>query len=75
MLKIYGSAAEEMAESIMERTIEDVQAEYGCTPAALINACLMVADHLYTHRSAVTSQSLSSVPYAVDALLKPLIRY
>lgn len=77
LLRQIGDAAEEMALHIMgDRTVDDILDEYdGKMPASIKQACLMLAEHLYTHRSAVSNQTLSSVPYTIDAMLYPYIRY
>ncbi len=76
LLTQIGNAAEEMALHIMgDRTIDSLYEEYGQIPASIKQACLMLAEHLYTHRSPVSGQTLSSVPYTIDAMLYPYIRY
>ena len=75
VLEQIGDAAEEMVMNLMDRTYEDVLAEFGEIPAPIVRACLALAEHLYNHRGIVSQQSLSAIPYTIDAMIKSYIRY
>jgi hypothetical protein len=47
---------------------------YGHIPAPLIHASLMLVDVSYHHRSPVSTQNMSIVPYTFDILTKPYMR-
>jgi hypothetical protein len=47
---------------------------YGRIPAPLIHASLMLVDVSYQHRSPVSPQNMSIVPYTFDILVKPYMR-
>ncbi len=69
-----GETAETLVQAIMERPWEDLQQEFGTVPAPVVRAVLCLADHLYTHRAAVSGTALYAVPYTIDAMLKPYCR-
>ena len=75
LLESLGEAAEVTVLNIIERTQEDIEAEFGKVPAPIRQAILMYADHLYNHRGIVNPTALYNVPYSIDAMIKPYIRY
>ena len=74
-LESLGEAAEVTVLNLIERTQEDIEAEFGKVPAPIRQAILMYADHLYNHRGIVNPTALYNVPYSIDAMIKPYIRY
>lgn len=74
LLELYGSAAEDTVLNDCNTTYEDVVEEYGDIPPALVQASLMLVDLSYTQRSPVSTQSLYTVPYTFDALIKPYMK-
>ena len=74
-LESLGEAAEVTVLNLIERTQEDIEAEFGNVPAPIRHAILMYADHLYNHRGIVNPTALYNVPYSIDAMIKPYIRY
>ena len=75
LLESLGEAAEITVLNLIERTQEDIEAEFGKVPAPIRQAILMYADHLYNHRGIVNPTALYNVPYSIDAMIKPYIRY
>ena len=74
-LESLGETAEVTVLNLIERTKEDIEAEFGKVPAPIRHAILMYADHLYNHRGIVNPTALYNVPYSIDAMVKPYIRY
>ncbi len=74
-LESLGETAEVTVLNLIERTQEDIEAEFGKVPAPIRHAILMYADHLYNHRGIVNPTALYNVPYSIDAMVKPYIRY
>lgn len=75
LLESLGETAEVTVLNLIERTQEDIEAEFGKVPAPIRQAILMYADHLYNHRGIVNPTALYNVPYSIDAMIKPYIRY
>ena len=74
LLEIYGESAEEVLLNHLNRSYEDIMEVYGRIPAPLIHASLMLVDTSYIHRSPVSPQNMSIVPYTFDILTKPYMR-
>jgi hypothetical protein len=74
ILVLYGEAAEEAVLTIMRRSLLDVILTYNGIPQRLIQVTLLLVDEWYQHRSSVEQGQLSSVPYAFDFMLKPMMR-
>ncbi len=74
LLEDYGEAAEDTVLNICNRTLEDIFEQYGKVPASLRRATLMLVDNSYKERSPDSPQSLSTVPYTFDLMLKPYMR-
>ena len=75
LLESLGESAEVTVLNLIERTQEDIEEEFGKVPAPIRQAILMYADHLYNHRGIVNPTALYNVPYSIDAMIKPYIRY
>ena len=74
LLEMYGESAEEVLLNHLRRSYEDIMEVYGHIPAPLIHASLMLVDVSYQHRSPVSPQNMSIVPYTFDILVKPYMR-
>lgn len=74
LLELYGEAAEETTLNHLNRTYEDLVEIYGRVPAPIVHATLMLVDVSYQHRSPVSGQSMYSVPYTYDLLVKPYMK-
>lgn len=74
LLDLYGEAAEETLLNHVGATYEELIETTGEMPKALEQAALMLVDVSYQHRSPISSQSISIVPYTFDILVKPYIR-
>lgn len=78
VLQLYGESAEETVLNVIDRTYDEVVGKYGTkekpVPAALIHAALMLVDLAYQQRSPVSMQSMYTVPYAFDMMVKPYIK-
>lgn len=74
LLEDYGEAAEDAVLNICNRTFEDIIEQYGKVPAPLRRVTLMLVDNAYKERSPNSPQSMSTVPYAFDLMLKPYMR-
>ena len=70
----YGEAAEDTVLNICNRTLEDIIEQHGRIPMPIQHATLMLVDNAYKERSPISSQSMSTVPYAFDLMLKPYMR-
>lgn len=71
LLELYGESAEKTVLNLLNRSIESLYEEYGKIPAPIMHACLFLVDHSYSQRSPVTMNNLYTVPYTLDALIKP----
>lgn len=74
ILELYGDSAEEVLLNHLNRSYEDIIEVYGHMPAPLRHASLMLCDVSYQHRSPVSTQNMSIVPYTFDILIKPYIK-
>ena len=74
ILELYGGSAEDTVLNLCNRTITDIFEQYGMVPKALVHATLMLVDNAYKERSPISPQSMSTVPYAFDLMLKPYIK-
>ena len=74
MLELYGNAAEETVLDMVDKTLEEIVAEYGSVPIRLKQACLVLTASSGEIREPASAQQMYNVPYKVDALLKPLMR-
>lgn len=74
LLDLYGEAAEETLLNHVGATYEELSETTGEMPKALVQAALMLVDVSYQHRSPVSSQSISIVPYTFDILVKPYVK-
>jgi uncharacterized phage protein (predicted DNA packaging) len=74
LLEMYGESAEEVLLNHLRRSYEDIMEVYGRIPAPLTHAAMMLVDVSYTHRSPVSPQNISAVPYTFDILVKPYMR-
>lgn len=71
LLAMYGESAEQTVLNLLGRSFESLVEEFGEVPAPIHHACLMLTAHNYTHREPASPQNLYSVPYTIDALIKP----
>ena len=75
LLELYGNSAEETVMKIIRRDYDDIVENFGTEkcpiPAAIIQATLLLVDTSYMQRTDVTQQTLYTVPYAFDMLIKP----
>lgn len=67
--------AQNMVLNLLDRTYNDLITEYGEIPPDIKTACIMLATHLYENRTPTTGVHLSDVPYTIDCILKPYLRY
>lgn len=74
LLTMYGESAEEVVMNTIQRDYQNIMETYGAVPAPIIHAALMLVDVSYQHRSPVSPQNMSTVPYTFDLLLKPYMR-
>lgn len=74
LLDLYGEAAEETLLNHIGATYEELTKTTGEMPKALVQAALMLVDVSYQHRSPISSQSISIVPYTFDILVKPYVK-
>ena len=74
LLEMYGESAEEVLLNHLNRSYENIMQIYGRIPAPLVHASLMLVDVSYQHRSPVSPQNMSAVPYTFDILVKPYMR-
>ena len=74
LLEMYGDSAENALINLLHRSYADIVEEYDEMPVALMHAALMLVDVSYQHRSPDASQSITSVPYTFDLLIKPYMK-
>ena len=74
LLELYGAAAEDSVLNLCSQTYDDLIDTYGEVPPALYKASLMLVDVSYTHRSPVSPQNMSIVPYSFELLVKPFVK-
>lgn len=75
LLALYVDAAEEVVLEYTRRSYEElVELGGGSVPQSVVNATLLIANSLYTHRSPAEPGVLSMVPYTADMLLKPWMK-
>lgn len=74
-LELYGAAAENTVLTTVRRTIDNVRDLHdGKIPPEYYQAALMLTDTGYQHRSPVSPQNMSIVPYTLDLLIKKEMR-
>lgn len=79
LLELYGDSAEETVTQYLNRgkttdeMVANLTAEFGKVPTPIYQAALMLVDVSYQHRSPVSAQNMSVVPYTFDLLLKPYV--
>lgn len=71
LLILYGESAEELVLNLCERSLDNLVETYGKIPANIKQACLMLVAHSANRREPVSMQNLYSVPYTLEALIKP----
>lgn len=74
LLEDYGAAAEETISNLTGRSYTDIIETYGEVPRPIVRAALMLVDGWYKERSPISPQSMSTVPYAFDLMVKPYMR-
>ena len=67
-------AAEEAVLAIMRRSLVDVILTYNGLPERLMQVTLLLVDEWYQHHSPIEMGIMSTVPYAFDFMLKPMMR-
>lgn len=73
-LEGMGMAAEEAVLAIIRRSLVDVIMTYNGLPQRLVQVTLLLVDEWYQHRSPIDMGTMSTVPYAFDFMLKPMMR-
>ena len=73
-LTLYGDSAEQVIFNMCQRPYEDFIETYGTIPQDVVHAALLLVTASSEHRSAVSMQNLSMVPYGFDMLIKPYMR-
>lgn len=71
ILTTYGESAEELVLNLCNRTLDSIIEEYGNVPVNIKHAVLMLVAHSYSQRQPASLQNLYTVPYTLDALIKP----
>lgn len=74
LLEMYGESAEDAILDLCCRSYTDVVETYGGVPVKLKHAALLLVDHFYQNRGVASQQSLASVPYSFDILVKHYMR-
>lgn len=78
LLTRFGNSAEQTVLRLCNRTLENIVAYFGTkdepVPSDLIHAALLLVSQSYQYREAVSVQSLYSLPYAFDMMIKPFMR-
>ena len=74
VLQLYGNAAEDVTLNIIRRTYENLQDLYGTIPPAIRQAALMLTEVGYAHRSPVSMNNKSVIPYTYDTLIAEYMR-
>ena len=72
-LELYGKAAEDTILDLCRRTYENLIDVYGTVPPKIMQAALMLTDHLYTNRSVTSPNNLSVTIYGFDLMVKPFM--
>ena len=75
MLTLIGDTAEQTVLNLIDRSYYSLLDEFGTIPPPIKTACIMLATHLYEQRTPLSAVNLSTVPYTIDCLLKPYIRF
>lgn len=74
LLELYGNSAETIVFAYLNRTYRDVIDEYGCIPAPILQATLMLVDASYQQRTPFTIQEARASLYGFNTLIKPYMR-
>ena len=74
LLLSLGETAEQAVLNLVNRSLEDIVAEFVDVPAPIRQAVLMYTNHLYEHRGIVSPTALYNIPYSIDALVKHYIK-
>lgn len=67
-------AAEEAVLAIMRRSLLGVILTYNGLPKRLVQVTLLLVEDWYKHRGTEENYTMSTVPYAFDFMLKPMMR-
>lgn len=70
-LEMYGESAEQTVLNLLNRSEESLLEEYGEVPTPVKHAMLMLTAHSYDQRNPASERNLYTVPYTLDALIKP----
>ena len=73
-LEGMAGAAEEAVLTIIRRPLYNVKQVYGHIPQRLIQVTLLLVEDWYKHRGPEENYAMSTVPYAFDFMLKPMMR-
>lgn len=71
VLELYICSAEETILNLLRRTYENLIETYGCVPAPIRHATLLLTDNSYEHRTPAEATNLYLVGYGIDMMLKP----
>lgn len=73
LIELYASAAEDAILAICRRTYENVIDEFGSVPTTIVEASLLLTDHLYENRTVASQNNISPVPYTFDLMVKEYV--
>ena len=74
LLEMYGESAEQTVLDVLQRDYTDVMERWGEVPKPLVHASLLLVSQSYEHREAISSQTMYTVPYAFDIMVKPYMK-
>ena len=73
-LEGMAEAAEEAVLAIIRRSLTDIILTYNGLPKRLVQVTLLLVEDWYKHRGPEENYAMSTVPYAFDFMLKPMMR-
>jgi uncharacterized phage protein (predicted DNA packaging) len=74
VIELYIVSAEQTILNLINRTYEELMAEYGDVPAPIRQATLLLVDNSYNHRSPAEPTRMYTIEYGFDLLIKPYIK-
>lgn len=74
VIELYIVSAEQTILNLINRTYEELIAEYGDVPAPIRQATLLLVDNSYSHRSPAEPTRMYTIEYGFDLLIKPYIK-
>lgn len=74
LIDMYAKSAEAITLEYIRRTEDELEDKWGCVPAPVKQACIMMATTWYDNRQPLGNIQMHSIPYTYEFLLKPYMK-